>query len=84
MENNVDWRLVILQRWAGEFPPAKENENYILKSSQEIADDLRNAGEFLADEVSMFLATQGYRVVFDGGYPYWAVYYGIQDNLIDK
>lgn len=78
-----DWKVVILQRWAGEFPPAEapscspeggELVGYVLlKSSQEIADDLRGAGSFAADEVSAFLAVNGYSVVFDGGYPKWCL-----------
>jgi len=71
--DQVDWKIVILSRWAGEYPPAKEGEEPILKDSQEIANDLMGAGEFAADEISMFLATRGYKIVFDGGYPKWQI-----------
>lgn len=81
---NDDWKFVLLSRWAGEYPPAKKEEDHVLKSSQEIADDLRGAGEFTADEVSMFLATSGYRVIFESGYPYWAVKNVTQNNLISE
>ena len=82
--DQVDWKFVLLSRWAGEYPPARQNEEHILKSSQEIADDLRGAGDFTADEVSMFLATQGYRVVFENGYPYWAVKNESPHNLVKE
>lgn len=81
--DNIDWKFVLLSRWAGEYPPARLDEDHILKSSQEIADDLRGAGDFTADEVSMFLAIQGYRVVFENGYPFWAVKNESLHNLIE-
>ena len=69
-----EWKVLILQRWAGEFPPAQENDSeIILKSSQDIADDLSGAGSFTANEVSAFLAVNGYSVVFDAGYPKWRI-----------
>lgn len=72
MNFSDEWKVLILQRWAGEFPPAKENEtDPVLKSSQDIADDLSGAGNFTADEVSAFMAVNGYGIVFDGGYPKW-------------
>ena len=83
-----DWKLLILQRWAGEYPPSKLSDleiacpDVVLKSSQEIADDLREAGEFTADEVSAFLATRGYQIVFDAGYPKWKIQTG-NSRLID-
>lgn len=79
---NDDWKIVLLSRWAGEYPPAKVNLNADLKSSQDIADDLRGAGEFTADEVSAFLAVRGYEIVFDAGYPKWKIL--SVDNLIGK
>ena len=77
-----EWKVLILQRWAGEFPPAREDYpqggleppcGVALKSSQEIADDLSGAGSFTADEVSAFMAVNGYSVVFDAGYPKWRI-----------
>ena len=69
-----DWKVTVLSRWAGEFPPAQENDSeIILKSSQDIADDLSGAGSFTANEVSAFLAVNGYGIVFDGGYPMWRI-----------
>ncbi|MDD4439628.1 MAG: hypothetical protein PHS04_16590 [Tissierellia bacterium] len=82
--DQVDWKIVILSRWAGEYPPAKEGEEAILKDSQEIANDLMGAGEFTADEVSMFLATSGYKIVFDGGYPKWQISGGDNTKIIKE
>ena len=79
-----DWKLILLQRWAGEYPPATPDDDCVLKSSQDIADDLRGAGEFTADEVSAFMAVNGYRIVFEGGYPYWGVKSGSTGNLIGE
>lgn len=73
MDNSSEWKIVLLSRWAGEFPPARIGEKSIMKSSQEIADDLKDAGDFTPNEVSAFLATQGYEIVFDGGYPKWQI-----------
>lgn len=80
--DNIDWKFVLLSRWAGEYPPARLDEDHILKSSQEIADELRGAGEFSADEVSAFLAVSGYEVIFDSGYPKWRI--SEVDNLNGK
>ncbi len=80
--DNIDWKFVLLSRWAGVYPPARLDEDHILKSSQEIADDLRGAGDFTADEVSAFLAVSGYEIVFDSGYPKWKL--TIVENFIGK
>lgn len=72
-EECVDWKYVLLSRWASEFPPASEMDSAVLRSSQEIADDLKDAGDFSPGEVSAFLAVNGYKVVFDGGYPKWLI-----------
>lgn len=81
--DNIDWKFMLLSRWAGEYPPARLDEDHILKSSQEIADDLRGAGDFTADEVSMFLTVLGYRVVFENGYPFWAVNESLHNLIKD-
>lgn len=79
MENfNYDWKVLVLQRWAGEFPPASEDDNadspeIALKSSEDIASDLSGAGDFSADEVSAFLAVNGYGIHFEGGFPKWKI-----------
>ena len=70
MNFSDEWKVLILQRWAGEFPPALRDEaDIVLKSSQDIADDLSGA----ADEVSAFMAVNGYGIVFDAGYPKWII-----------
>lgn len=69
-----DWKLIVLQRWAGEFRPALRDEtDIVLKSSQDIADDLSGAGNFTADEVSAFMVVNRYGIVFDAGYPKWII-----------
>jgi hypothetical protein len=74
MNFSDEWKVLILQRWAGEFPPALRDEaDIVLKSSQDIADDLSGAGNFTADEVSAFMAVNGYGIVFDAGYPKWII-----------
>lgn len=81
-----NWKALVLQRWAGDYPPAPEGEpecSVIFKSSQEIADDLRGAGSFTADEVSAFMAVNGYRIVFDGGYPLWKIWIGDNTKKIE-
>ncbi len=83
-----NWKTLVLQRWAGEFPPAtgdgiSDNPNIALKSSEEIASDLRGAGSFTADEVSAFMAVNGYRIVFDGGYPLWKIWIGDNTKKIE-
>lgn len=85
-EERVDWKYVLLSRWAGEFPPpiGKETDGTVLKSSQEIADDLKDAGDFSPDEVSAFMTVRGYKVVFDGGYPKWLISGKSESNLIDE
>lgn len=83
-DQSVDWKYVLLSRWGGEFPPATEGENVIMKSSQEIADDLKDAGEFTPDEVSAFLAIRGYKIVFDGGYPKWLISGGDNSKIINE
>lgn len=70
----LDWKLILLQRWAGEFPPASPTDgDFTLKSSQEIADDLSTAGRFSPNEISKFLAVNGYAIEFEGGYPFWKI-----------
>ena len=67
----ADWKLLILQRYAGEFPPAGDAPNPIRKSSEDIAFELSGMGDFSADEVSAFMAVSGYGIVFDDGRPFW-------------
>ncbi|GHT29288.1 hypothetical protein AGMMS49574_05650 [Bacteroidia bacterium] len=62
-----DWKMVILSRYDGEYPPATA----IRKSSEDIAFDLSGMGEFIADEVSYYMAVYGYQIDFDDGKPVW-------------
>jgi len=72
MNNITDaWKIIILQRYAGEFRPHPGPGTAIKKSSEDIAFDLQGMGEFSADEVSAFMAVNGYTIDFDDGKPVW-------------
>jgi hypothetical protein len=66
-----DWKMVVLARYGGEYPPAAEPAHAIRKSSEDIAFDLAGMGDFSADEVSVYMAINGYRIAFDDGKPVW-------------
>ncbi len=68
---NNNWKILILQRYAGEFPPAGEAPNPIRKSSEDIALDLSEMGDISANEISAFLAVSGYEIAFDDSKPVW-------------
>jgi hypothetical protein len=71
MNITLDWKLIILQRYAGEFPPYAGSGKKLQKSSEEIAFDLTGMGEFSSDEISAFMAVNGYAIDFDDGKPVW-------------
>ncbi len=72
MNQTEAWKILILQRYAGEFQPAeKECPNPIKKTSEDIAFDLSGMGEFTADEVSAYMAVNGYTISFDDDKPVW-------------
>ena len=74
-----EWKMVLLSRWMGEFPAADESETKpVLKTSQEIADDLREFGDFEPEEISAVLAANGYPIIFDGNLPKWRIKYSIK------
>jgi hypothetical protein len=75
-----EWKIIILSRYCGEFPPAIDSKNPIKKSSEDIAFDLSCMGEFASDEVSNFLAIHGYQIVFDDDKPVWL----LKNNTPDK
>ena len=66
-----EWKIVILKRYASEYPPYADSGTKILKSSEDIVFDLAGMGEFFAVEVSAFMAVNGYDVEFDDGKPFW-------------
>lgn len=82
-----NWKQMILARWAGEYPPynrskrlavasTEEEAEPLLKSSEDIAFDLRGAGDFTSDEVSEFMMASGYEIAFDDeGKPKWKIEY---------
>ncbi|MDR2086831.1 MAG: hypothetical protein LBP72_06610 [Dysgonamonadaceae bacterium] len=73
MSVTTDWKVIILQRYAGEFPPHAGSAVKLLKSSEDIAFDLSVMGEFHLDEISAFMAVNGYAIEFDDGRPVWAL-----------
>jgi hypothetical protein len=66
-----DWKILVLQRFAGEYPPYPGTGSKIQKSSEDIAFDLSGMGDITATEVSVFLAVNGYEVGFDDDKPVW-------------
>ena len=59
MNETEAWKVLVLQRYAGEFRPHSGSGASIKKSSEDIAFDLSGMGEFSADEVSAFMAVNG-------------------------
>ena len=71
MNQTDEWKVLILQRYAGEFRPYSGSGTALKKSSEDVAFDLSGMGEFTADEVSAFMAVNGYTIDFDDGKPVW-------------
>jgi hypothetical protein len=71
MSNNEDWKIVLLSRYCGEYPPYDGQGVAIKKSSADIVFDLSSMGEFTLEEVSACMAMNGYSIVFDNDNPYW-------------
>lgn len=72
MSNNEDWKIVLLSRYCGEYPPYDGQGVPVKKSSSDIAFDLNDMGDMMLEEVSAFMATSGYKIVFDDNkLPYW-------------
>jgi hypothetical protein len=74
------WKVIVLQRYSGEFPPYDGSGVKLLKSSEDIAFDLSGMGEFHPDEISAFMAVSGYTIDFDDGRPVWT----LQNNSSEK
>lgn len=66
-----EWKMILLARYCGQYPPAADEAQAIRKSSDDIAFDLAGMGEFTPDEVSVYMAVSGYRIAFDDGRPVW-------------
>ncbi len=84
MSLSDDWKIVILQRYAGEFQPYEGSGTVIKKSSEDIAFDLSGMGEFTADEVSAFMAVNGYKIEFDDSKPVWLLKDPSPENAISE
>jgi len=76
MNQTDEWKIIVLQRYAGEFRPYSGSGTAIKKSSEDIAFDLSGMGEFTADEVSAFMAVNGYTIEFDDDKPVWLLQEG--------
>jgi hypothetical protein len=79
-----DWKLLLLQRYAGEFPPAGDSSNPLRKSSEDIAFDLSGMGEFSSDEISAFMAVSGYTITFDDNHPVWLLRNAPPENSLPE
>jgi len=66
-----DFKIVILSRYCGQFNQATEQTATVRKSSQDIVMDLRPMAEFTTNEVSQYMAMNGYTIGFDGDSPAW-------------
>jgi hypothetical protein len=79
-----DWKLIILQRYAGEYPPYAGSGVPLKKTSEDVAFDLSGMGEFSPDEVSAFMAVSGYTIDFDDGKPVWLLTTITQDKALPE
>jgi hypothetical protein len=84
MSISTDWKLIVLQRYAGEYPPYPGSGTRLQKSSEDIAFDLAGMGEFSPDEISAFLAVSGYTIEFDDGKPVWLLTAPHPDNALPE
>jgi|GEM_PF-2655592 len=86
MSMHDNWKIIVLKRFAGEYPPhSKDADIVIYKSSEDIAFDLSGMGEFSSDEVSAFLAVNGYSIDFnEDGKPVWKLTESESQNLIEE
>jgi hypothetical protein len=73
MSVTEDWKLLVLERYAGQYPPYRGTGVRIVKSSEDIAFDLSGMGDIAASEVSAFMAVRGDGIEFDDGRPVWAL-----------
>lgn len=69
--SDVDYKIVILSRYCGEYLPADEKTSNVKKTSQDIIMDLRPMATFTTDEIAAYLATNGYVIGFDEDSPVW-------------
>jgi hypothetical protein len=79
-----EWKMVVLARYGGEYPPATDSAKAIRKSSEDIAFDLAGMGDFSADEVSVYMAVHGYRIEFDDDRPVWLLSPSTPDDALPE
>lgn len=69
--NNIDYRDIIFSRYIGQFLQADEHTASVRKSSEDIAFDLSGMALFTPDEISMRMASFGYKIGFSDYKPVW-------------
>lgn len=76
MENNTITAAAesILQQYLSRYAPAENTDtNIILRTSQDIVEDLAEVMEISINEVANLLASQGYKIVHKDGRLGWAM-----------
>ena len=67
----LDYRIIILSRYCGEFQPATKENATIRKTSEQIKLDIRPMAELSTNEIAAYLATNGYTIDFEDATPVW-------------
>jgi len=67
----LDFKIVILSRYCGEFQPATKENVTIRKTSEEILMDIRPMAELTTNEIAAYLTNMGYTIDFDDATPVW-------------
>ena len=67
----LDYRIIILARYCGEFQPATKENVTIRKTSEQIKLDIRPMAELSTNEIAAYLATNGYSIDFEDATPVW-------------
>lgn len=67
----LDYRIIILSRYCGEFQPATKEDATIRKTSEQIKLDIRPMAELSTNEIAAYLATNGYSIDFEDATPVW-------------
>jgi hypothetical protein len=80
----TDFKIILLQRYCGEFRPAtSETDATEMKTSEQIMADLRPMATYTPDEITAYLAVNGYPIGFDGDTPVWLMKRGNDQKLLD-
>jgi len=68
----TDYKIILLKRYCGEFMPAfSQLDATDMKTSEQIMADLRPMATYTPDEITAYLAVNGYMIGFDGDTPVW-------------